>query len=116
MTRIFCDGSKMDSGTGCAIWFPKNKFSKMIRLSINTSIYKAEEYAILQSLDIIKSLGDKNYIICSDSKSTLKAIECFNKGNYTPSLIPEIISNLEILSRSKILVNFLWIPGHWNLG
>ena len=61
MTKIFCDGSKMDSGTGCAIWVPKYKFSKLIRLPINTSIYRAEELAILQSLLTIKSLKDKNY-------------------------------------------------------
>ena len=101
----------MDSGTGCAIWFPKYKFSKLIPLPINTSIYKAEELAILQSLLTIESLKDKNCIICSDSRSTLKAIERFNKGNYSPPLIPEIISKLDSLIRSKI-VNFLWIPGH----
>ncbi|KAL1448304.1 hypothetical protein WDU94_005687 [Cyamophila willieti] len=112
--HFFCytDGSKSAAHTGGAYLCQDDVYQ--FRLSNKCSIFTAELVAILRCIDrILEIIQDtlitKNFIICSDSQSSLIAI----KNIYSMSPIIKLILNK--LSDIKILghtILFLWIPSH----
>lgn len=85
----------------------------MLSFSLNEScpIYSAEATAILESLLYIKINDPRQYLIISDSKSTLQSIHSFS-DNKTHPLILRIKNELYELMQFGFTVHFLWIPSH----
>jgi hypothetical protein len=69
---IYTDGSKMDGRVACACWYRNKAISR--RLPDGCSIFTAELHAILLALLAVKESSRKKFIICSDSKSALQAL------------------------------------------
>ncbi|XP_066973192.1 uncharacterized protein [Macrobrachium rosenbergii] len=106
-TPIFTDGSKSDAGVGFGVAFPDIERSG--RLSSVASIFTAEINAILKALKEILIHNGNNFIIYSDSKSVLQALESFNPLN---PLILEVLEWLFLLKRREKEVKFCWVPSH----
>lgn len=102
---FYTDGSKSDTGTGLAIVSEAGNILYSARLPNYFSIYSTEAFAILKATEIANTIP-KNIVICSDSLSTLKAI---NRIQNCSSTITKIRNNL-LKSRQKIVL--LWVPGH----
>jgi ribonuclease HI len=106
--QIFTDGSKDDSAVGSA--FISNDISYGFKLNDKTSILTAELYALVHALKYIESSRqEKSFLICSDSLSSLQAIDAL----YSPhTLVQEIHSLLTSLASRDVTVVFCWVPGH----
>ena len=74
-TRLYTDGSTMGDGVASAVVWQKS--CKTVRLPSNASIFRAELYAISLALNIIRHCRDKDFIIFSDSMSSLQALSGF---------------------------------------
>lgn len=111
--QIFTDGSKKSSGTGCAFTCPSFNQSRTFKLPDSTSIFNAEAYAILSSLQYVQSINTHSkFVICTDSLSSLQALQGYATKNNKSYLIAEIIKELITTTNSGKSVQFLWIPGH----
>ena len=108
---IYTDGSKLNENVGCAA---VASFGEAIRLKLpeNGSIFSAELAAIDLALELIEenNLIRKHFTICSDSQSSLQALESDNLSN---PLVISIRERMNILiSEYGITINFMWVPGH----
>ena len=52
--------------------------TKCVRLPDAASIFRAELYALLLAIDVIQCSKEKNFVIFSDSMSSLQSINGFN--------------------------------------
>ena len=73
--RIFTDGSKVGDKVAAAVVHKHN--CKSVRLPNNISIFRAELYALVLAIEVVRRLKEQNFIIFSDSKSSLEAINNF---------------------------------------
>jgi ribonuclease HI len=107
--KIFTDGSKDDRAVGSA-FILSDDVSYGFKLNDKCSILTAELFAILHALKYIESSRpEKRFLICSDSLSSLQAIDTL----YSPhTLVQEIHSLLASLSSRDVTVVFCWVPGH----
>ena len=103
--EIYTDGSKIKNRTGSA--YVVNGIPCKVRLTRYSSVYSAEMYAILKSLQFIKKNRNSLFVIFSDSLSALETIK--NNKNKTAISI-KITQTLNSI-RNKIIV-FEWIPSH----
>ena len=105
--EIYTDGSKCDSGVGCAAITR----DRMIQASLpkEASVYTAELTALLNALKLIEESVDTEFTIYTDSRSALQAINEFNPKNKTIKDI-QILSH-RILSNNKS-IKMCWIPAH----
>ena len=107
--HIYTDGSKIENKTGCAFYIPDLKIEKQLRISDETSIFKAELIAILEALSYIENNPPSLLVIFSDSLCSLKAIKNFENNN---NVINEIRYKLYNLDNNHISTTLVWIPGH----
>lgn len=110
---FFTDGSKMDNGefVGLASFRVKNQETFSFRTTGIASIFSAEAMAIAETLNIIERLNRTEYIIFSDSRSVLQALNGILKwsASYLIFMIKEKLKKLR--DRGKE-VQFYWIPAH----
>ena len=81
-------------------------FNQSYHLPCYTSINTAELYAIYKGIDYCNSLVQENFVICTDSLSSLQALK--NIFNRHP-LIQKIHDTLNYTEKNFTL---LWTPGH----
>ena len=81
--HICTDGSKHEMKVGCAAVFQNQELLK--RLPNESSIYSAEVLAIDLTMNIIANHKSSKFIIYSDSKSVLQALQ--SKNSSTPLII-----------------------------
>ncbi|KAL4083656.1 hypothetical protein QTP88_028972 [Uroleucon formosanum] len=106
--HIYTNASKTENGTGIAIIAPN--FQKKIRINNNCSIFSAEMLAIYSAIEYIKnSQLPNNYVIFTDSLSSVKCLSSHGNINSFKSKIIEAVNNYE----NKITI--VWIPGHSNI-
>ena len=102
--KIYTDGSKIDDKTGCA--FATSQFSSKFHLPDYTSVFTAELFAIYKAINHCKSLVPSNFLICTDSLSSLQSI----KNIYSKHpLVQKIHDKLNLIDKNIV---FLWIPSH----
>jgi len=94
-TRLYTDGSKMGDGVASAV--VSKKSCKTVWLPSNASIFRAELYAISQALNIIRRCRDKDFIIFSDSMSSLQALSGFK---LEIDLVQKILKDYTTLTKS----------------
>jgi ribonuclease HI len=101
---IFTDGSLADGRTGCAAILPNETIAK--RLTNITSVFNAEQQAIIYALRQVEEQFPENILIVSDSLSCLNAVGQI-KVNNNPKT--KTIANLMNENEN---INLLWVPGH----
>ena len=108
---IYTDGSKKEHKAASAAC--EKDIFKIEALLDYASIYSAELNAINLALDIIENEydGTGNFVVCSDSQSSLQALENEDFQNPIVLAVRERIHFLT--SRNSCLnLSFLWIPSH----
>lgn len=101
---IYTDGSKNEDSGGFAVF--GSEITKMVKTDSICSIFTIEAKAIESAVKYCIDSEGVNYIIASDSKSTLKAV--LNQKN-NDAIINNIRSGIFHQHKNIIL---LWIPGH----
>ena len=104
--HIYTDGSKQEMKVGCTAVFQNQELLK--RLPNESSIYSAEVIAIDPAMNIIANHKSSKFIIYSDSKSVLQAIQ--SKDSSTP-LIIRLLDKMNTLSKNNSII-LTWIPSH----
>ena len=104
--HIYTDGSKQGKKVGCAAISQKKETLK--RLPNEASIYSAETTAIDLAMNIIANHKASKFIIYTDSKSVLLALQ--NRDTSSP-LITKLLNKLNTLSKNNNII-FTWIPSH----
>jgi len=105
--EIYTDGSKDGIRTAAAVVTPNSV--KTVRLPDNASIFTAEIHALGMALDIVRRTRSKDYVVFSDSLSSLQAIESCKVEN---PLILKILKDHSQLINSGKSITFCWIPSH----
>jgi len=86
--------------------------TKTTRLPNNASIFTAELYAISLALAVIRRRKEKNFIIFSDSMSSLEAISGFK---LEIDIVQNIVKYYTHLANSGKIIILCWIPSHVNI-
>ncbi|GBN39531.1 hypothetical protein AVEN_271010-1 [Araneus ventricosus] len=105
---IFTDGSKSDGHVGCGVAFPSNTLS--YRLHNCCSVFTAELVAIFRALQEISLSNQCNFIIYTDSMSSLKALSHYDNRMRPVAL--DILSILQFLRNEGFNIICCWIPSH----
>ena len=106
---LYTDGSRSDTGVGCAV-VSGSCILAQCSLPSHFSIFSAELYAIKTAAESVKQHTD-NYLILSNSLSSLSALLELNSSSSTKRhpLVCQI-GALVMASTSHIV--FVWIPSH----
>ncbi|XP_046974495.1 uncharacterized protein LOC124540818 [Vanessa cardui] len=110
--KIFTDASKKNEDEGIAFFDPQIGSSIKLKLNLNIPIMSAELIAIAECLSYIKSLGGKNFVILSDSKSALQHIKRCSWGYNGVPIAFVILNILKEFHKTNINVKLQWIPAH----
>jgi len=86
--------------------------TRTTRLPNNASIFRAELYAISLALAVIRRGKEKNFIIFSDSMSSLEAISGFK---LEIDIVQNIVKDYTHLANSGKIIILCWIPSHVNI-
>jgi len=73
--QLHTDGSKIGDQVASAA-VTRNS-TKTVRLPDKASIFRPELYAITLSMDFIRHTEDTKFIVFSDAKSSVEALNCF---------------------------------------
>ena len=103
----YTDGSAHNNQVGAAATGPDFNFSA--RLPDFTTVFSAEVYAIKQVLIHIKTKCTQQATICTDSKSTLQALQ--RTDRFCHPGVYDIHQMVLALAEDQH-VTFLWVPGH----
>lgn len=113
---IYTDGSKTLEATACAFYDPQETKGFTFKLAQEISIYNAELIAILESLKYIQNVKDtKNFLILTDSKSSVDTITNILHNPKVNYIIVNIINNIRSLQIKGKKITISWIKGHSGL-
>ena len=112
--QVFTDGSKSETGVGAgiAVFEDTNLIAtQKFRLNGRCTNNQAEQLAILQALEYIRSRQDagKTSTIFTDSRITLQLLTNHKRRT---NLFDKIRNKVMELERSEIQVLFRWIKAH----
>ncbi|XP_071037871.1 uncharacterized protein [Parasteatoda tepidariorum] len=105
---IFTDGSKGLDHVASAVVTPISTISE--KLHSKCSVFTSECHAVYLALQFISSQRLKKWIIYSDSKSVIVALQ--NKELNTHSIINNILNLYSNLLLKEYAIIFCWVPGH----
>ena len=71
--------------------------TKCVRLPDAASIFRAELYALLLAIDVVRRSKEKNFVIFSDSKSSLQSINGFNLDS---DLVEKFLKDYTVLAEN----------------
>lgn len=104
---IYTDGSRTESGVGCAVY--TSGISLNWTLAKESGVYTAEMIALMKALELIDRFENNNFIICSDSKSALDHLKSNNPKDEIAKMIKEKYHSMKTKGKD---ITLLWIPGH----
>nr|CAI5826956.1 unnamed protein product [Callosobruchus analis] len=104
---IYTDGSKTNSGVGSAIYHHGNDHSWA--LPSQASICTAELYAILQAINFATEDGPREFLVYTDSLSSIQALTNVFKRDL---LILSILMALHRLNHMEKNITYVWTPSH----
>ncbi|XP_072152561.1 uncharacterized protein [Bemisia tabaci] len=112
--QIYTDGSKQETSVGLAFVDTSNNFILKQKLSPLNSIFTAEMLAILEAIRYVQELSSCNndtinYVICSDSLSSLRTLK-YNPTNHPFSML--IHDTVHSLLANGHSTSFIWVPAH----
>ena len=102
-TPIFTDGSKFGFGAV----FPN--FARCGSLQPFTLIFTAELWAILVAIRSLFTLDVAGFIIFTDSRAALPALEDFSNAH---PIVLDILNWLVLTARRGQRISFCWVPAH----
>lgn len=105
-TFIYTDGSARNDTTGCAVVLPSRQLEFSYRLPPRTSVFNAEQFAILQAVKLAKQHKISNTTIVTDSLSALKSLQ--HPKNTISTLTLQTL--LDLPKHFRLI--FLWVPSH----
>jgi len=105
--RIYTDASKIKNNVGIAI--VSNKDTYTYKLSSDYTSCEAEAVAILTALDYALAENFNDYIILSDSLST---ISCIQNINTASDVVNSILCLIHAHQLKGNLMHLVWIPSH----
>jgi len=105
--RIFTDGSKEGNRVAAAVVHRDN--NKCVRLPDAASIFRAELYALLLVIDVVRRSKEKNFVIFSDSISSLQSINGFNLDS---DLLQKFLKDYTVLAKNGKNIILCWILSH----
>ncbi|XP_015369366.1 PREDICTED: uncharacterized protein LOC107165576 [Diuraphis noxia] len=105
--RIYTDASKIQNNVGIAIVSSKDTYT--YKLSSDYTSCEAEAVAILRALDYALAENFKNYIILSDSLST---ISCIQNINTASDVVNSILCLIHAHQLKGNVIHLIWIPSH----
>ena len=91
---IFTDGSKEGNRVAAAVVHRHN--TKCVRLPDTASLFRAELYAFLLAIDVVRRSKENNFVIFSDSMSSLQSISGFNLDS---DLVQKFLNDYTILEK-----------------
>jgi len=107
IARIFTDGSKEGNRVAAAVVHRDN--TKCVRLPDTASIFRAELYALLLVIDVVRRSKEKNFVIFSDFMSSLQSINGFNLDS---DLVQKYLKDYTVLAKNGKNIVLCWIPSH----
>ena len=106
--RIFTDGFKDGNRVAAAVVHRDN--TKCVRLPDTASIFRAELYALLLGIDVVRRSKEKNFVIFfSDSMSRLQSISGFNLDS---DLVQKFLKDYTVLAKNGKNIILCLIPSH----
>ena len=105
--RIFTDGSKEGNRVAAAVVHRDN--TKCVRLPDTASIFRAELYAFLLAIDVVRRSKENNFVIFSASMSSLQSIYGFKLDS---DLVQNFLKDYAILAKNGNNIILCWIPSH----
>jgi len=105
--RIYTDASKIQNNVGIAI--VSNKDTYTYKLSSDYTSCEAEAVAILRALDYALAENFNDYIILSDSLTT---ISCIQNINTASDVVNSILCLIHAHQLKGNLMHLIWIPSH----
>ena len=105
--QIYTDGSKINGECGCAVFVdvdPPIIVKK--RLPPTCSIFNAELYALSEALKLVQESNSNDFVIFSDSHSTLQFLDNPKMDHHIKIRIINILNSLN----KNIVME--WVPGH----
>lgn len=106
---IYTDGSKSSAGTGSAFYHPQKNYKFKYKLNDISSIFTAELFAIAKSLEYIKDLTPKHWIIATDSISAIQSIKKYVSSMILVTHIHNLIKEITYKGHT---ITLLWTPSH----
>ena len=108
--HIYTDASQSNSGTGCAVVaFDSVLNTLKYRLNKFCNVFTGELIAIYKALRYINDHLANQFIIFSDSLSSLQSLVTYQPRNPLVSGIQDCLYSLQ--KRKKTVILF-WVPGH----
>ena len=104
--KVFTDGSKSSDGVGCAVYL--NNTVHHAKLAPVASVFTAELTAITEALNLISEREEREFVIYTDSYSSILALQQFNSFNPLVRKIQEWLFKFY----SKYKIHFCWVPSH----
>nr|CAH7764324.1 unnamed protein product [Callosobruchus chinensis] len=104
---LYTDGSKTESGVGTA--FLTESSSYAWSLDPRSSIYTAEIYAIWRALLFFMGSSHKRCLICTDSMSTVTALEDKFSTDIRIQILLDLIHHIKLDGKEVV---FFWTPAH----
>ena len=108
--QLYMDSSKMSDQVASAA--VARSSTKMVRLPDKTSIFRVELYAITLAVDFIRPSKHTKFIVFSDSKSSLEALNGFK---IELDLVLKIIKDYTSFLKPGKVIKFCCIPSHVNI-
>ena len=105
--HIFTNGCKKGNRVAAAV--VHRDITKCVRIPDTASIFRAELYALLLAIDVVRRLKEKNFLIFSDSISSLQSIYSFNLDS---ALVQKFLKDYIILGKNGKNIILCWIPSH----
>jgi len=78
-------------------------------MPLSRVVFRAELYALLLAIEVVRRSKEKKFVIFSDSMSSLQATSGFN---IELDLVQRIIKDYSTLSKSGKTIVLCWIPSH----
>lgn len=105
--HVYTDGSKTETGVGSA--FVMDHVTRSFTLPQRATVYTSELIAIIKALSFIEVCDGDEYVIFTDSLSSLLALKDFNTQH---PLLQDILVKATSLAQRGRNVVFCWIPSH----
>lgn len=112
--KIYTDGSKTQANVGFGVWIPDSALEVHFDINPSSSIFSAEASAIAEALQNIDLHIHKKFLIITDSRSVLEALNTYSNNRSHP-LVHQIRSLSWKLRKKDYEVRFLWVPSHMGI-
>jgi ribonuclease HI len=110
-TLIFTDGSRSEEGTGFGIYVPGQQGFGYC-LQEPSGVFTAEITALLTALRFVGSDQPGEFLILTDSLSSIEALRSRKISPRTHSVVYECKEALWRLRANQFVVRLMWVPAH----